>query len=83
VEGEVTLTHETAARALRILAEECGNLEHHDALNFMLDELKASQKEARRLAIELDVARKEISNLVYEETRSALRAVKAVAKKGQ
>jgi hypothetical protein len=83
VEGEVTLTHETAARALRILAEECGNLEHHGALNFILDELKQANKEARILASDLDAARKEISNLVYEETRSALRAVKAVAKKGE
>jgi hypothetical protein len=58
------MIHEEAARKLRILVEEHGYLDHADALDFILDELKKARKENGRLIAERDHARAKVAEMI-------------------
>lgn len=82
------LTHENAARTLRNAIQDCGGYkEYHAALDFILDELKATTKDNMLLRIERDNARKEITTLVGNALRDQDRrnqaALRAVAERNK
>ena len=73
--------HVLSARALRTMVEECGNVFDVDALDYILDELRASQKEVRTLTIQLQTLRSEIGSMVRERERRNLEAVRKAAER--
>jgi hypothetical protein len=73
------MDHIEAARKLRILIQEHGYLDHTDALNFILDELREARKDNGRLIVERDAARAKVAELI--QTLSTVPQFARVVKK--
>lgn len=78
------LTHDSAARELRILVHDQGDETTFDAYEFVLDELSAAHKKVDVLQKQLDACRREYAQLVSDNERDRMRkninTVKAIAK---